>query len=119
MIKVVAPKGRAVHLSSTTGATVHLAAGESRVVQPMFAPLAAKAGCAIQPVEGGSVPDPGPGDDERLEKLEDAVRVVVDKGDPDDFTNSGKPRKAAVQALVDFDFTTGEMGDAFDRVTRE
>jgi hypothetical protein len=113
MIKVTAPSDRAVILSSTSGATFSLEAGETIAIPPYFAPIAAEYGCAVVHLTEAE-PPPAVPESERKSLLLAAVRKVIEKGDPNEFTANGKPRKAAVQALVTFDFTGGELAETVD-----
>lgn len=114
MIKITAPKGQAVRIASTTGVVVYLQPGESRTVQNYFAVLAAEAGCSVLAVEDNAeVAVEAPQFDKAAE-LQAAVKQLTEEGDPANFTASAKPRKAAVQALVDFDFTASELTQAFE-----
>lgn len=119
MIKVTAPKDRSAHLASTGGFTVHLGPGESRNVPLYFAALAAKKGCAIEPLsdEPGEPPvGAPPSDTERLAALSEAVRLLIEEGNPDNFTANGPPRKAVVQGLTSVEFTSKELADVYAEV---
>lgn len=119
MLKVTAPSDRHVVLATTAGVTIRLEAGESRVVQPFMAPFAAAAGCTINPADSADPRVSPEFSAERLDQLIEAVRVVVGEANEADFTSMGRVRKSAVQALVDFDFTTADLNRAFDAVAQE
>lgn len=121
MIKVTAPKNRSVHLASTTGAARFIPAGESKVVPDYFAQLAAQKQCAVQPVDTAGQPEPElepePSDEERIGKILDAVKTMVDGGDPKHFTSTGYPKKQVVQQMVGARVTANEIQDAYNAVT--
>ena len=111
-VRIQAPADRAVRLATTGGAILHLNPGEDRVVAPLFASIAASQGCAVLPVDGQAMPETGISDAERAVKVRDAVKKLFANGTPDQFTDSGRPRKAAVAELVDFDPTVREINEA-------
>ena len=53
------------------------------------------------------------------EGLLEAVRELIAKGDPKDFTVVGLPRTASVKNLVDFDFTARQVQQAFEIAVHE
>ena len=48
-----------------------------------------------------------------------AIKEMIVRGDPKDFTVVGLPRTAAVKKLVDFDFTAQEVQRAFELAVHE
>lgn len=53
------------------------------------------------------------------DKVLDAVRELVARGNPNDFTQLGKPRTASVKKLVDCDFTGADVQRAFEQAMFE
>ena len=53
------------------------------------------------------------------EGLLDACKTLIARGNPNDFTQMGQPRTAAVKKLVDFDFTANDVRRAFDQAMFE
>lgn len=51
--------------------------------------------------------------------LLEAVKELIARGDPKDFTVVGLPRTASVKNLVDFDFTAREVQTAFELAIHE
>lgn len=117
-IKVVAPKDRPVRIRTTTGAVFHLKPGEERMLPPYAAPIAAASGCMIVPVgfEGSTPEVSGLSKEERHRELVAAVTTLVNRGKPEDFTESGRPRKPVVAEMVDFDPTVAEINEAAEAV---
>lgn len=48
-----------------------------------------------------------------------ALREMIARGNPADFTPTGRPRAASVKKLVDFDFTQKELYEAFAAAMHE
>jgi hypothetical protein len=48
-----------------------------------------------------------------------ACKVLIARGNPEDFTVVGQPRAASVKKLVDFSFTTKEVERAFSEAMHE
>jgi hypothetical protein len=106
-IKITAPN-RPVRISTTAGVVLSLKPGEVRYVQPFMATRAASAGCAV-----GASEEPKP-DPERAAQLREVVQMLIDEGNPDHFTSNGRPRLNIVRAMLDFEPSTREVGEAFD-----
>ncbi len=53
------------------------------------------------------------------EGLLEAVKELIIRGNPNDFTVVGHPRTASVKNLVDFDFTAQEVRTAFEKAIHE
>ena len=51
--------------------------------------------------------------------LIDACKMLITRGNPDDFTIPGYPRAASAKKLVDFDFSTRDLHDAFAEAMHE
>ena len=112
MIKVTAPKDRSVRLRSTTGVSLHLAAGETRVVAPMFNVAAAHQGCAVQPI--GSTPQPesepvAQEDGSRIEAIRSAINELIETGDSNELTAAGNPRTSAIRNRTGLEVTAAEI----------
>ena len=58
-------------------------------------------------------------EEETASAVLEAVRILVARGDPNDFTQLGKPRAASVKKLVDCDFTGAEVQTAFEQAMFE
>lgn len=54
-----------------------------------------------------------------LEGLTEACKTLIARGNPNDFTQLGQPRAAAVKKLVDFDFTANDVRRAFEQAMFE
>lgn len=120
MIHVTAPADRPVTLATPSTGTVFLRPGEGRKVLDCFAAVAAEKGCSVQPVGNGSAPapaaDPAEAESEKAGKIRDAVQLVIDRGDPNDFNTNGQPKKQAVQTLVGGRVTAAEVQDAYEQI---
>lgn len=123
MIEVTAPAGREVHLASTDGCVVHLSRSETRKVPAFLGSLAAEKGCTVRPLDSKTtvedVTKPELSTDERAAAIKDVVKLLIDRGDPNDFTPQGKLKKAAVEKHVDFKTTSSEVNDIYDAVLDE
>ena len=53
------------------------------------------------------------------EGLIEACKTMIARGNPNDFTQLGQPRAAAVKKLVDFDFTANDVRRAFEQAMFE
>ena len=53
------------------------------------------------------------------EGLIEACKVLIARGNPGDFTIPGFPRAASAKKLVDFDFTTKDLKEAFAEAMHE
>lgn len=53
------------------------------------------------------------------ENLIDVCKTLIARGNPNDFTQLGQPRTAAVKKLVDFDFTANDVRRAFEQAMFE
>lgn len=53
------------------------------------------------------------------EGLIEACKILIARGNPGDFTIPGHPRAASAKKLVDFDFTTRDLHDAFAEAMHE
>jgi hypothetical protein len=53
------------------------------------------------------------------EGLLDACKTLIARGNPNDFTQMGQPRTAAVKKLVDFEFTANDVRRAFEQAMFE
>lgn len=51
--------------------------------------------------------------------LVEACKVLIARGNPGDFTIPGFPRAASAKKLVDFDFTTRDLKEAFAEAMHE
>lgn len=58
-------------------------------------------------------------EEETADQVLDAVRTLVARGNPADFTQLGKPRTASVKKLVDCDFTGADVQRAFEQAMFE
>lgn len=67
-----------------------------------------------------AVPEPGKSQEELVfEGLIEACKTMIARGNPNDFTQLGQPRTAAVKKLVDFDFTANDVRRAFEQAMFE
>lgn len=131
-IKVTAPEVRKPFIRLTAGTEFrNIKPGETRIMPQRFAGAAAEAKCTVAPVGGNDMepaqpePEPEPaaepdGDTvtDRDVKIIEAVRMLVEEGDPAKFTSSTKRPKVeyvAELAGVD-DITAGEVKTAFEGV---
>lgn len=58
-------------------------------------------------------------EDETADQVLDAVKILVARGNPADFTQLGKPRTASVKKLVDCHFTGADIQRAFEQAMFE
>jgi hypothetical protein len=68
------------------------------------------------------VPEPAErksSEEETADKVLEAVRQLVARGNPADFTQLGKPRAASVKKLVDCEFTGADVQRAFEQAMFE
>ena len=91
-------------------------AGETRIIPKVLFNAALTHG--LMPAESlETVPVPEPKKQSQEEIVEDglveACKVLIAKGNPADFTVVGHPRTASVKKLVDFEFTTKDVENAF------
>lgn len=117
-MKVTAPSKHSVRLASTNGVVIRIEAGESRNVPAGLATKAAEQGCKVEPVKDEDDEDPDKAqvqdDVERLKELQRAVDTVVERGDPEDFTATGRPKKVAVSKETTVEFSSQELNSAFE-----
>ena len=80
-------------------------------------------GTVRQELDVGTIevpPAPAPSQEEIVsEGLLDACKTLIARGDPNDFTQLGQPRAAAIKKLVDFDFTANDVRRAFEQAMFE
>ena len=58
-------------------------------------------------------------EEEAADQVLEAVKELVARGNPADFTQLGKPRTASVKKLVDCEFTGAEVQRAFEQAMFE
>ena len=58
-------------------------------------------------------------EEETADQVLEAVKILVARGNPADFTQLGKPRTASVKKLVDCDFTGADVQRAFEQAMFE
>jgi|GEM_PF-4051493 len=116
-MKVTAPFTKDIHISSTSGCSVYVPAGQSKDVPAYMAHLAVAKGAAVQPLDGSQAPAGSEVEQaERQQKLRDAVKAFIDGAEPDDFTANGRPRKQRVQEMVGFSVSAEEVNDVYERI---
>lgn len=114
MIKVTAPKDRRVHLATTGGMAVNLAAGETRRLQGAFMQVAAENGCAVVPDDDESNVASIDGKT-REERIDKAVRSVMEDSNSTEITGQGTPRVSAIKGRSGLnDVTADEIQAVLD-----
>jgi hypothetical protein len=97
-------------------------AGQTRSVPRVLFPEAIRAGLVpegpLEEIEAEKAVRKST-EEETADAVLDAVRTLVARGNPHDFTQLGKPRTASVKKLVDCDFTGAEVQTAFEQAMFE
>lgn len=114
MREIVGPFHKPLRIISDNGVhIVRLAAGERKFVHPDLFRPAISAGCGV--------PDGIPGqeisEDKTIERLEEAMRVLLASGNKDHFTVNGDPRFASLKMHV-ANFTKEQQMIAWEHVSR-
>jgi hypothetical protein len=102
-------------------------AGESQLVHESLWGVAVQAGLmpekpeAIDDAPKADAPPPKKRSTEEItaDQVLEAVKTLIVRGDPKDFTQLGKPRAASVKKLVDCHFTTADVQRAFEQAMFE
>jgi hypothetical protein len=97
-------------------------AGETLNVHRDLFPAAIRAGLVPEGPLEEQVPEPAErksSEEETADKVLEAVRQLVARGNPADFTQLGKPRAASVKKLVDCEFTGADVQRAFEQAMFE
>ena len=116
--RLVAPDGSRCQL---------FGAGETRLVHEALWGVAIQAGLMPErpeEISKSQVTEAPPSprlstEEETASQVLDAVRTLVARGNPADFTALGKPRTASVKKLVDCDFTGADVQRAFEQAMFE
>lgn len=120
MIKVTAPKDRAVSLPSASGVTVRLQPGETRILPPMFHVVAGEKECSVTPVDTSmELPDSRKETAESREAaIRRATREIAEEGNTAHVTTAGNPRAAEVRRRTGIDdLSAGEIQAVMDADT--
>lgn len=122
-VSVPRDRKRPVRLALRTGSSVVIQPGEKRQVRPALARVAKQTrGCQVKRVTSTDSTTEPQSDDatpavvDREAEVRKAVEAVMHRGNPDDFTQQGRPRKTAIRALVDFEVTLEEIDEAFNQL---
>lgn len=119
-VTVSGDRRRSVRLALRTGSSVVIQPGETRRVRPALAKAARHTrGCRVERVVDEPEANPAPVQEaapDREARAYEAVYTVMRRGNPDDFTQQGRPKKSAVRALVDFEVTLEEIDQAFNQL---
>jgi hypothetical protein len=121
---------RATRLVSPNGAkSQNFEAGETKEVHKDLWSVAIASGLMPEEALEKSEPAPAPVEEPVAEKqsqedlvsegLLDACKTLIARGNPNDFTQMGQPRTAAVKKLVDFEFTANDVRRAFEQAMFE
>ena len=97
-------------------------AGQTRAVPRLLFSEAIKAGLVPEgPLEHKEpkAAERKSAEEETADQVLDAVKTLVARGNPADFTQLGKPRAASVKKLVDCEFTGAEVQRAFEQAMFE
>lgn len=96
-------------------------AGQTRIIPKALFDAALTHG--LVPEEPLEMAPPPPANKPQKVVVEDglleACKTLIIRGNPQDFTMSGKPRAASVKKLVDFNFTTKDVERAFEEAMHE
>lgn len=141
---VQAPEDRDVRVN-VPGATIHLKAGQKRRLPKHLALAAGAKGCYVLPDDGtpdedlnkapapaGEAGDPESDEDgidvdlggeyeetARHDAIKAAVRAVIERGDPKDFTAAKAPRKNVVRSELSFDVSGDEIDAAIHEAVND
>jgi hypothetical protein len=120
---------RQVRIVSQDGARAMIfEAGETRPVHKDLWSVAIAAGLMPEGQLEKKEPEPEPIEEPEknlsteamvAEGLLDACKTLIARGNPNDFTQMGQPRTAAVKKLVDFEFTANDVRRAFEQAMFE
>jgi hypothetical protein len=99
----------------------NFAAGESREIPAILFDAALLAGLIPESaVEAPPVNAPPPPQEVTVaDGLKAAVKTLIIRAEPNDFTVVGNPRAASVKKLVDFEFTAKDIEKAFSEAMHE
>ena len=114
-ITLVAPDGSRCH---------RFEAGETAMVHEVLWPVAVDKG--LMPAQPSDLKEPPkqevpppPQEVTNAAGLLEACKTMIVRGNPADFTPTGRPRAASAKKLVDFEFTQRELYDAFATAMHE
>lgn len=97
-------------------------AGETRTIPKALFEEALKYGMMPDgPLDAAPPPEPPKPPQEEIvaDGLVVAIKKLITRGNPDDFTIVGQPRAASVKKLVDFSFTSKDVERAFGEAMHE
>jgi hypothetical protein len=116
-MKVVAPK-RKTRLASTTGVAVTLQPFEVRDIPRSLYKMALRAGC--KPADEAAAPEPELTNFQAdRDEVKRAIRKLVEEGDAEKFTASGRPKIAYVRGMCGLTVSVTLSNEVFDEVMRE
>ena len=122
MKKFIAAKDTRI-VSDDGSMCMNFESGQERLVHPWLFSAAIRGGLVpTEPLEVVEEKEPEvrkSTEEETADQVLEAVKTLVARGDPNDFTQLGQPRTASVKKLVDCEFTAAEVQRAFEQAMFE